>query len=139
MENLVQYIRIFDKLIFHSNLDYTSNTICFDDDKCAYRPQGVKCSNRTYGLPVGSLEKTFEHHGRAKLTFKNCNDHGSVQVFLNNEPIGISLGKNKMDANFVVKPRDVLMLIEENGAIIKVLSLTVGRGKNFLYSIKYDQ
>jgi len=110
-----------------------SDTICLDDEQCVYRPQGINayyCFGREKGLPVGSIEKTFEHHGRAKLTFKNCNDHGNVQVFLNNEPIGISLGKNKMDANFVVKPRDVLELIEENGAIIKVLSLTVERDKS---------
>ena len=137
-KNLVQYIRIFDKLIFHSNLDYTSNTICFDDDKCAYRPQGVKCSNRTYGLPVGSLEKTFQDHGIAKLIFKNCNDHGFVKVILNDKPIAASVGKNEMAANFVVRRRDNLTLKEEEGAVIKVFSLTVGRGKKNLYRINFD-
>ena len=94
------------------------------------------------------------------MTFKNCNDRGFVKVFLNSLPIiaipddanpeyvgyGLphyddfrkSFGKYKMDANFEVKPGDVLTLKEEDGAIIKVLSLT-GRGKNFLFSMNYDQ
>ena len=54
------------------------------------------------------------------------------------DDFGKSFGKYKMDANFEVKPGDVLTLKEEDGAIIKVLSLT-GRGKNFLFSMNYDQ
>ena len=104
------------------------------------------------GLPVGSLVKTFNDHGRAKLTFKNCNDHGFVKVFINDKPIQMtrtddtafnnfekSVGKNKMDSNFLVRPGDVLTLKEEEGAAIKVFSLTVGRGKKFLYRMNYDE
>ena len=105
------------------------------------------------GQPVGSLEKTFKVHGRAKLTFKNCNDHGFVRVFRNDKPIdamtrtgdpayndfGKSVGKNKMDADFPVRPGDVLKLKEEEGAAIKVFSLNVRRGKKFLYRMNYDQ
>ena len=63
--------------------------ICQDDEQCAYRPQGDKCINRTYGLPVGTLEKKFEGHGKATLKFKNCNDIGFIQIFLNKKPIQV--------------------------------------------------
>ena len=146
------------KRIFYVYLDPRSDTICLDDDHCAYRPQGYECINREYGLPVGSLQKKFEDHGRATLIFKNCDDHGYVKVLLNNIPIKAiprpnegekidydfygdyyddngmwgSVGKIKMEAEFEVKPGDVLTL-EEVGATIKVFSLTVVRGKNFCY------
>ena len=116
---------------------------------------------RKYGVPVGSLQKTFENHGRANLIFENCNDHGFVKVFLNDIPIKAiarpdeaeflesddhygndtreSVGKKKMEANFDVKPGDVLTLKEEGRAGIKVFSLTITRGKKFLFLISYDQ
>ena len=108
--NLVQCIWICDKLIFHFYLGHTSNTICLDDDYCAYRPQGVKCINRMNGLPVGSLEKTFKVHGRAKLTFKNCNDHGFVTVFLNDKRIYAMTRKG--DPVSFVDQDDVKMQLE---------------------------
>ena len=95
------------------------------------------------------------------MIFKNCKAHGIVQVFLNDIPIkaiarpdeveyqgsddyfkddmGESIGQMKMEANFVVKPGDVLKLKEEGGAGIKIFSLTIGRGKKFLCLINYDQ
>ena len=96
------------------------------------------------------------------MIFKNCNyDEGKVEVWLNNIPIEAiarpdqghvwyddyngdfyhmgSLGNNKMEAEFAVKPGDVLTLKEEDGGIIKVISLTVKRGKNFLKSIGNNQ
>ena len=33
--------------------------------------------------------KTFEGHGKATLMFENCNDIGSVQIFLNAMPIQV--------------------------------------------------
>ena len=47
-------------------------------------------------------------------------------------------GKKKMEANFDVTPGDVLKLIEEGRAGIKVFSLTID-GKKFLCLIIYDQ
>ena len=141
----------------------SATTICLDENRCAYRPQGIKCFNRANGLPVGSLEKTFDSHGRATLQFENCNDNGFVEVFLNDQPIthtiriwndtdyelekdndyiyreekdmAKSSGKSTMESEFVVKPGDVLKLKEEGGATIKVVSLTIGRGKSFLHII----
>lgn len=92
------------------------------------------------------------------MKFENCNDNGFVQVFLNNKPItsyydyyelepdndyiyredkdmAKSAGKSTMEAEFDFKPGDVLTLKEENGATIKVVSLTVGRCKCFLYIV----
>ena len=154
----------FYKRVFYFNLDPTSDTICLDDDQCAYRPKGYNCTNRENGLPVGSLQKKFEDHGRATLIFKNCNDHGYVKVLLNDIPIKAlprpnkgekidygfysdyyddngmwgSVGKIIMEAEFEVKPGDILTL-EEVGATIKVFSLTIVRGKNFLLSIRYNE
>ena len=65
----------------------SASNICLDENQCAYRPQGIKCFNRRNGPPVGSLEKTFDNHGRATLKFENCNDKGFVEVFLNDQPI----------------------------------------------------
>ena len=98
------------------------------------------------------------------MIFKNCNDHGYVKVLLNNIPIKVlprsnegenidydfyghyyddngmwgSVGKIIMEAEFEVKPGDVLTL-EEVGATIKVFSLTIARGKNFLLPIRYNE
>ena len=55
------------------------------------------------------------------------------------DDFGKSVGKKKMDVNFLVKPGDVLTLKEEEGAAIKVFSLNVGRGKKFSYRMNYDQ
>jgi len=143
--------------------DPTSDTICLDDDQCAYRPKGYKCINRENGLPVGSLQKKFEDHGRATLIFKNCNDHGYVKVLLNNKPIRAlprrnkgekidygfysdyyddngmwgSVGKIIMEAEFEVKPGDVLTL-EEVGATIKVFSLTIVRDNEYEEEVHFD-
>ena len=135
-------------------MDHTTDIVCPDENQCAYRPTGYICGNPKYGSSVGSLVQTFESHGRANLIFKNCKAHGFVQVFLNDLPIkaiasldeveylesddyyeddmGRSIGPMKMEANFVVKPRDVLTLKEEDGAGIKIFSLTIRRGKKFL-------
>ena len=98
------------------------------------------------------------------MIFKNCNDHGYVKVLLNNIPIKAIPRPNEgekidydfygdyyddngmwgsvrniiMEAEFKVKPGDVLTL-EEVGATIKVFSLTIVRGKNFLLSIRYNE
>ena len=84
------------------------------------------------------------------LFLKNCNNKGYVQVFLNNKPTtaifthpsdlleianskynqseGKTFRTKTMLTQFVVKPGDVLKLKEEDGATIKVLSLSIGRG-----------
>ena len=80
--------------------------ICQDDEKCAYRPQGLKCINRTYSLPVGTLEKTFEGHGKATLKFKNCNNKGSIQIFLNEKSIQV---EDELDDNAYVDKNHVPM------------------------------
>ena len=116
--------------------------ICQDDEQCAYRPQGDKCINRTYGRPVGTLEKKFEGHGKATLKFKNCNDIGFVQIFLNKKPIQVEdeldydayFDKNQK-AEFVYKSGDILVLKEEKGATIKISSLILARRKYF-YLVK---
>ena len=118
-----------------------------DEKQCAYRPLGDKCENRTYGLPVGSLEKTFEHHGKATLVFENCNDflgtfNDFFQVFKNTDPVQHETlrfyNKEKLDekvrysAEIFYKPGDVLKIKEVNGAIIKISYLTLARRKYFL-------
>ena len=160
---LFQYLCISNDHIFYNNLNHKSDIVCSDENQCAYRQTGYTCVKRLrkYGVPVGSLQKTFENHGRVNLIFKNCNDHGFVKVLLNDIPIKAierpdeaeffesdehygndtreSVGKTKTEANFVVKPGDVLTLKEEDGAAIKVVSLTIGRGKKISCSISYDQ
>ena len=113
--------------------------ICQDDEQCAYRPQGDKCINRTYGLPVGTLEKKFEGHGKAILKFKNCNNIGSIKIFLNKKPIQVEdeLDYDAKDlkwiqkAEFVYKSGDILVVKEEKGATIKISSLILARRKYF--------
>ena len=113
-----------------------------DDKQCAYRSQGDKCVNITYGAPVRSLEKTFEDHGKATLVFENCNNRGSVNIFLNKISLQIQLassnnsydkrkpvGKEISIAEFVYSPDDVLEVEEVNGATIKISSLTLARRK----------
>ena len=148
--------------ITSESLKRTSDIVCPDENQCAYRPLGNACVKRLqkYRDPVGSLKKTFKNYGRANLIFKNCNNHGFVKVLLNGIPIKAiarqdeakflesddhyendtreSVGKKKMEANFDVTPGDVLKLIEEGRAGIKVFSLTID-GKKFLCLIIYDQ
>ena len=109
-----------------------------DEEQCAYRPQGHKCENRTNGLPVGSLEKTFQDYGKATLVFENCNDPmGTIQIFKNTylvrdvSPYRFN-DKVRYSVEIFYKPGDVLEIKENNGAIIKISSLTLARRKYFL-------
>ena len=104
--------------------------ICQDDDQCAYRPQGVQCSNRTHGRPVKSVMKIFEGHGKATLLFENCNDHGFIKISLNNKTI--TSHKTYGFAEFVYSKCDVLEIKEEEGANIKISSMILRRRKYFL-------
>ena len=81
--------------------------------------------------------KTFKDHGKATLKFENCNDHGSIQISLNNKIVQVTdaLTKDGFIAEFVYKKFDVLEVKEEEGAIIKISSLILKRRKYFL-SIK---
>ena len=116
-----------------------------DDKQCAYRSQADKCVNKKYRAPVGSLEKTFKDHGKATLVFENCNNRGSVQIFLNNNSVqiqsasannfhdkGKTVGKEISIAEFKYSPDDVLEVKEVDGATIKISSLNSTSRKYFL-------
>ena len=80
-----------------------------------------------YGYPTGAISTTLMGSGRAVLDFGNCYDHGDVRVSLNNEVIG-SAGPNILSKqiSFDYSRNSFLMIIEENMAIIKLNSLTLG-------------
>ena len=79
--------------------------------------------------------KIFKDHGKATLKFENCNDHGSIQIYLNNKTVQVkdALTKNGYIAEFVYKKFDVLEVKEEEGAIIKISSMILKRREYFLF------
>ena len=81
--------------------------------------------------------KTFKGYGKATLMFENCNDHGSIQISLNNKTVQATdaLTRDGYIAEFVYNRYDTLVVKAEKGAIIKISSLNLTSRKYFL-SIK---
>ena len=77
------------------------------------------------GSSVGSISAIFKGSGMAKLIYGNCWSDKAVAVYLNRKKISSVHGnQTKLEIGFHFIAGDILQ-IEENGAIIKVHSLTI--------------
>ena len=67
------------------------------------------------------------------MKVENCNDHGLIQISLNNETVQVkdALTRNGNITEFVYKRNDHLVVKAEKGAIIKISSLNLTRRKYF--------
>ena len=67
------------------------------------------------------------------MKVENCNDHGLIQISLNNKTVQVTDASTKDGkiTEVVYKRNDNLVVKAEKGAIIKISSLTLKRRKYF--------
>ena len=91
--------------------------------------QDICGNNGWYGFfsgdVVGSISAVFRGPGKAKMIYGNCWSDKEVAVHLNGKKISSALGnQSKVETVFDFNTGDKLR-IEEDGAIIKIHSLTI--------------
>lgn len=72
-----------------------------------------------WGNAIGSIKTTLYRNGRAKLNFGNCNQEGTVKVFLDNTEIATASGDEKRKTvEFDFNDGDELKLTEDHAIIV---------------------
>ena len=98
---------------------------------------GDRCGNNGWfgfcsGNYVGSIYATFIGSGTARLIYGNCWSNNDVSVYLNHKKISSAYGnetEEKINFNFISGDR---LRIVEDGAIIKLHSLTILCGGKYI-------
>ena len=121
--------------MYHFFIFLEKEKFFIDDDNCIYRPVGNGCpaifkNGKPKGCPVGSLMGDLNQFGKVSLTFGNCNRRGFVKIVLNDKMIKKSGGYGySSNVVFDYHKGDSLKLEEESGGIIKIMSLTIEKGR----------
>ena len=77
-----------------------------------------------------AISTSFWDHGKASLTFGNCNNEGKVTVLLDGTEIGSStLSKRRTTVNFNVAENTNLTIQTDDRSIIRLFDLTLECGK----------
>ena len=86
------------------------------------------------GSRTGFIQAMFKGSGTARLLYGNCWNKNKVSVFLNNEKISSAYGKEtEVEVSFNFIAGDIIRIVED-GAIIKLHSLTISCDGKYVHS-----
>ena len=116
----------------------TKTRLVFNTETCKKKFEFAKEFNwRVQGWSNSAISTTFWGHGRAKLTFGNCNNQGEVSVLLDGKEIKKSKPNGeKTTVSFDMKEGSNLTITTDNRSIIKLIRLKLkcgASGKIILY------
>ena len=108
----------------------TETRLVFHKETCEKKFEFAKKFNwLVQGWSNSAISTTFWGHGRAKLTFGNCNNQGEVSVLLDGKEIKKSKPNGeKTTVSFDMKEGSNLTITTDNRSIIKLIRLKLKCG-----------